>query len=67
MVSKQGLILTNHHCGYSQIQQHSSLENNYLKDGFWAMSKSQELTNPGLTATFIVSIKDVTSEVFKDV
>jgi len=67
VVSKQGLILTNHHCGYSQIQQHSSLENNYLKDGFWAMSKSQELTNPGLTATFIVSIKDVTSEVFKDV
>ena len=67
VVSKQGLILTNHHCGYSQIQQHSSLENNYLKDGFWAMSKSQELTNPGLTATFIVSIKDVTSEVFKDI
>ena len=66
VVSKQGLILTNHHCGYSQIQQHSSLENNYLKDGFWAMSKSEELTNPGLTATFIVSIKDVTKEVFKD-
>jgi hypothetical protein len=66
VVSKQGLILTNHHCGYSQIQQHSSLENNYLKDGFWAMSKSEELTNPGLTATFIVSIKDVTKEVFID-
>ena len=66
VVSKQGLILTNHHCGYSQIQQHSSLENNYLKDGFWAMSKSEELTNPGLTATFIVSIKDVTNEVFID-
>jgi len=66
VVSRQGLILTNHHCGYSQIQQHSSLENNYLKDGFWAMSKSEELTNPGLTATFIVSIKDVTNEVFKD-
>ena len=66
VVSKQGLILTNHHCGYSQIQQHSSLENNYLKDGFWAMSKSEELTNSGLTATFLVSIKDVTNEVFKD-
>ena len=66
VVSKQGLILTNHHCGYSQIQQHSSLENNYLKDGFWAMSKSEELTNPGLTATFIVSIKDVTNKVLKD-
>ena len=66
VVSKQGLILTNHHCGYSQIQQHSSLENNYLKDGFWAMSKSEELTNPGLTATFIVSIIDVTNKVLKD-
>ena len=66
VVSKQGLILTNHHCGYSQIQQHSTLENNYLKDGFWAMSKIEELTNPGLTATFIVSIKDVTNEVFID-
>tara|TARA_B110000285_G_scaffold97248_1_gene110993 strand:+ start:1145 stop:3256 length:2112 start_codon:yes stop_codon:yes gene_type:complete len=66
VVSKQGLILTNHHCGYSQIQQHSTLENNYLKVGFWAMSKIEELTNPGLTATFIVSIKDVTNEVFID-
>ena len=66
VVSKQGLILTNHHCGYSQIQQHTTLENNYLKDGFWAMSKSEELTNLGLTATFIVSIKDVTNEVFID-
>jgi len=63
VVSDQGLILTNHHCGYSQIQQHSSLENNYLKEGFWAMSKSEELQNPGLTATFIVSIEDVTSQV----
>lgn len=61
VVSNQGLILTNHHCGYSQIQQHSTLENNYLKEGFWAMSKSEELQNPGLTATFIVSIEDVTS------
>ena len=58
VVSNQGLILTNHHCGYSQIQQHSSLENNYLKEGFWAMSKSEELQNPGLTATFIVSIEE---------
>ena len=63
VVSNQGLILTNHHCGYSQIQQHSSLENNYLKEGFWAMSKSEELQNPGLTATFIVNIEDVTSQV----
>jgi hypothetical protein len=67
VVSKQGLILTNHHCGYSQIQQHSSLKNNLLKDGFWAMSKQEELTNPGLTATFIVRIEDVTELVLSEV
>ncbi len=65
VVSDKGLILTNHHCGYSQIQQHSTVENNYLKNGFWAMNFKEELTNPGLTATFIVSIKNVTSDVFK--
>ena len=65
VVSNKGLILTNHHCGYSQIQQHSTVENNYLKNGFWAMNFKEELTNPGLTATFIVSIKNVTSDVFK--
>ncbi len=63
VVSSRGLILTNHHCGYSQIQQHSSIENNYLKNGFWAMSPKEELKNPGLTATFIVRIEDVTSKV----
>ncbi len=63
VVSKNGLILTNHHCGYSQIQSHSSTEHNYLKDGFWAMDHSQELKNPGLTATFIVRIEDVTDQV----
>lgn len=67
VVSKQGLILTNHHCGYSQIQQHSSLKNNLLKNGFWAMDKKEELTNPGLTATFIVSIDDVTDAVLSGV
>ena len=67
VVSDKGLILTNHHCGYSQIQQHSSLENNYLKNGFWAMTNSEELRNPGLTATFIVSIQDVTIEVLNGV
>ena len=65
VVSDKGLILTNHHCGYSQIQQHSTVENNYLKNGFWAMNFKEELTNPGLTATFIVSIKNVTSDVFE--
>ena len=67
VVSKKGLILTNHHCGYSQIQQHSSLENNLLKNGFWAMSMKEELKNPGLTATFIVSIEDVTEKVMEGV
>lgn len=63
VVSSQGLILTNHHCGFSQIQTHSSVDKDYLKDGFWAMDKSQELTNPGLTATFIVRIEDVTKKI----
>ena len=67
VVSKKGLILTNHHCGYSQIQQHSSLENNLLKDGFWAMSMKEELKNPGLTATFIVRMEDVTDKVLNGV
>ena len=63
LVSSQGLLLTNHHCGYSQIQTHSSLENDYLKYGFWASSKSEELPNPGLTASRVVRIEDVTNTV----
>ncbi len=63
LVSGQGLLLTNHHCGYSQIQSHSSLENDYLKYGFWAKSKSEELPNKGLTASRMVRIQDVTKEV----
>jgi hypothetical protein len=63
VISSEGLILTNHHCGYRQIQSHSSVANNYLKDGFWAMSREQELANPGLTAMFIVSMTDVTAEI----
>ena len=63
MVSSEGLLLTNHHCGYSQIQHHSSVENDYLKNGFWAMSRADELPNPGLTATFIDRIHDVTQRV----
>ncbi len=63
IVSDQGLLLTNHHCGFSQIQYHSSLENDYLKDGFWAQTKADELPNDGLTATFIVRIEDVTKKV----
>lgn len=63
LVSGQGLLLTNHHCGYSQIQSHSSLENDYLKYGFWAKNKSEELKNPGLTASRIVRIQDVTTSI----
>ncbi|MEE4199055.1 MAG: S46 family peptidase [Bacteroidales bacterium] len=62
LVSDQGLILTNHHCGYGAIQQHSSVEHDYLTDGFWAMSKDEELPNPGLTATFLKRIEDVTDQ-----
>jgi hypothetical protein len=63
LVSSQGLLLTNHHCGYGQIQSHSSLEHDYLKNGFWAKTKNDELTNPGLTAMRIVRIDDVTKAV----
>lgn len=63
MVSSEGLLLTNHHCGYSQIQYHSSVENDYLKDGFWAMNRAEELPNPGLKATFIHRIEDVSERV----
>ncbi len=61
VISDQGLLLTNHHCGFDAIQNHSSMTNNYIRDGFWSKSKSEELTNPGLTATFIVRIEDVTA------
>ncbi len=64
LVSSKGLLLTNHHCGYSQIQSHSSLEKDYLKNGFWAKKLSEELANPGLTATRMVRIVDVTKEMF---
>lgn len=67
VISDQGLLLTNHHCGYSQIQSHSTLENDYLADGFWAMSKKEELPNPGVTATFIVRIEDVTTKVMEGI
>ena len=63
VISPEGLILTNHHCGYGQIQNHSSLENNYLDDGFWAMTRAEELPNPGLIVTFIDGMEDVTGYV----
>ena len=67
IVSSQGLILTNHHCGYESIQSHSSVEHDYLLDGFWALSKEQELPNPGLSVTFLLRIEDVTSQVLANV
>ncbi|MET4106151.1 S46 family peptidase [Hymenobacter sp. UYP22] len=67
IISDQGLLLTNHHCGYGQIQSHSSVEKDYLTKGYWAMDRSQELPNPGLTATFIVRMEDVTSQVLAGV
>ncbi|WP_457610162.1 S46 family peptidase [Lutibacter sp.] len=64
IISPNGLLLTNHHCGYGAIQSHSSIENDYLKNGFWAKSYDEELANPSMTVTFIKRIDDVTSEVF---
>ncbi len=63
VISSEGLVLTNHHCGYGQIQNHSTLENNYLDNGFWAKTRAQELPNPGLRVTFIDKIEDVTDYV----
>jgi len=67
LISEQGLILTNHHCGFGRIQQHSSVENDYLSDGFWAMDKSEELSNPGLSVTFLVRMDEVTEKVLDGV
>jgi len=67
VISPEGLILTNHHCGFGEIQSHSSLENDYLKDGFWAMSKQEELPNKNLYIEFIVRIDDVTAKALNGV
>ncbi|MCA1757160.1 MAG: S46 family peptidase, partial [Bacteroidales bacterium] len=67
IVSSKGLLLTNHHCGYGSIQGHSTVENDYLKDGFWAASFKDELPTPRLSATFLVSIEDVTEKVLNGV
>ncbi|NDH77710.1 MAG: serine protease, partial [Flavobacteriia bacterium] len=60
-ISSKGLVLTNHHCGYGQIQKQSSMEHNYLKDGFWARSMDEELKNPGLFVEQLVYMEDVTN------
>ena len=65
LISPDGLLITNHHCGYGQIQSHSTLDNDYLTNGFWAMSKDEELPNPGLSVTFLKWMEDVTERVMK--
>ncbi|MBS9774185.1 MAG: S46 family peptidase [Tenacibaculum sp.] len=67
VISNQGLILTNHHCGFGQIQSHSSLENDYLKNGFWAKSFKDELPNKDLFVEFIVCIDDVTNQILNGI
>ncbi|MDR0895781.1 MAG: S46 family peptidase [Prevotellaceae bacterium] len=63
IISPEGLILTNHHCGYGAIQQHSSVEHDYLTDGFWAMNRNQELPTPGLTFQFVTRIEEITDRI----
>ncbi len=67
VISKKGLLLTNHHCGYGAIQSHSTTEHDYLKDGFWAYKAKEELKNPGMVVTFIKRIDDVSIQVFEGV
>lgn len=67
VISADGLLITNHHCGFGQIQEHSSIEHDYLTNGFWAMNKSEELTNPGLTVQFLVKMEDVSDRMLKNI
>ena len=64
LISAEGLLLTNHHCGFDEIQQHSTVEHDYLRDGFWAKTKEEELSNPGKTASFLIRVEDVTEKIF---
>ena len=67
LISPEGLLLTNHHCGLGQVQAHSSVEHDYLQEGFWARSKDQELPNEGLTVSFLTYIEDVTDAILKGI
>ena len=67
LISPEGLLITNHHCGFGQIQSHSSVEHDYLRDGFWAMSRAEELPNPGLSVSFLEYMEDVTDQVMKGI
>jgi hypothetical protein len=66
LISDEGLLITNHHCGYRQIQSHSTVENDYLTNGFWAMNRKEELQNPGLTVSFLEYMEDVTDKVMEN-
>jgi len=63
LISPDGLLLTNHHCGFDEIQSHSSVTNDYLTDGFWAMNREEELPNPGKTISFVVRMEDVSDRI----
>ncbi|MDQ1097199.1 hypothetical protein QE404_002346 [Chryseobacterium camelliae] len=65
IISPKGLLLTNHHCGYGQIQNHSTVQNDLLTNGFWAKNMTGELPNPGVTVDFIVDIKEVTPQILE--
>ena len=67
LISPEGLLLTNHHCGLSYVQKHATVEHDYLTDGFWAYSKAEELPNPGLTVSFLAMVVDVTDAVLEGV
>ncbi|MBX2922348.1 MAG: S46 family peptidase [Chitinophagaceae bacterium] len=67
VISGEGLLLTNHHCAFDAIQKHTTLQNNYIDKGFWAMSRKDELPNPGLTATFIIRIEEITRQALQHV
>lgn len=67
IVSNEGLLLTNHHCGYDAIQNHSTVDHNYLEDGFWAMNHKEELPNSDLSVTFLVRVEDITEKILKGI
>jgi len=67
IISSKGLVLTNHHCGFDNIQNHTTLEHNYIRDGFWAKNNGEEIPNKGLFVTFIIRIDDVTRQAMNGV
>jgi hypothetical protein len=66
LISAEGLLLTNHHCGFDEIQEHSSVDHDYLRDGFWAKTKEEELSNPNKSASFLISFEDVTDRIIPE-